>query len=213
MDYPLITPETEFDAIILAAGDFPTHPLPLTLLAHAKYICCCDGAAAEYVGKGYMPNAIVGDGDSLPNKLKQQYANILHEVAEQDSNDLTKATRHCIGMGFRHIAYLGATGKREDHSLANISLMMHYYRNMGIAPTMITDHGVFIPTHGNRTFGSKPGQQISIFNFGCNHIESKGLKWQSFPYEHMWQGTLNEAVGTEIQFCADNYYMVFRCFP
>lgn len=212
MDYPLITPDTEFDAVVLAAGDFPTHSLPLAILAKATYLCCCDGAAAECIDRGYTPDAIIGDGDSLSPDLKQQYTDIFHEVHEQDDNDLSKATRHCMRLGMRHIAYLGATGKREDHALGNISLMVRYLKNMAIQPTMITDHGLFTPAYKDSTFESWPGQQISIFNFGCSQIKSKGLKWQSYAYEQWWQGTLNESLGEKIEFHANAYYMVFRDF-
>ncbi|MBQ3926716.1 MAG: thiamine diphosphokinase, partial [Bacteroidaceae bacterium] len=55
-----------FDAVIVAAGDFPQHPLPLSILHDAPHIICCDGAAQTLISKGIIPHAIVGDGDSLP---------------------------------------------------------------------------------------------------------------------------------------------------
>ena len=38
------------------------------------------------------PTAVVGDGDSLSEELKQRYAHIYHPISEQEFNDLTKAT-------------------------------------------------------------------------------------------------------------------------
>ena len=35
----------EPEAVILANGDYPTHPIPLQILAYAPYIICCDGGA------------------------------------------------------------------------------------------------------------------------------------------------------------------------
>ena len=55
----------EIDAVILANGDFPSAPLPLQVLERAHYVVCCDGGANEYIAKGYLPTAIIGDGDSL----------------------------------------------------------------------------------------------------------------------------------------------------
>ncbi len=51
--------------VLLANGDFPRHPVPLTILRRAGSLICCDGAAAN-LPAGIEPDAVVGDGDSLP---------------------------------------------------------------------------------------------------------------------------------------------------
>ena len=48
---------------------------------------------------------------------------IVH-VTEQETNDLNKAFRYCLANGWTDIVILGATGKREDHTLGNIGLLM-----------------------------------------------------------------------------------------
>ena len=91
------------------------------------------------------PDAIVGDGDSLPEALKQQYAHLLHLEDEQDYNDMTKATRFCMQRGARKIAYIGATGKREDHTLGNISLLAYYCKTCTYAPRCTPTMAPFWP--------------------------------------------------------------------
>ena len=44
MKYEHYTPE----AVILANGEYPSHPLPLQMLENAEFVVCCDGAANEY---------------------------------------------------------------------------------------------------------------------------------------------------------------------
>ena len=193
-----------FDAVIIANGQFPTHEVPLRVLRQASYVVCCDGAISHFP----MADVIVGDGDSVP----EEYRDLLVQIHEQDDNDLTKATRYCIKQGYRKLAYLGATGLREDHTLGNIGLLMRYYSQMGVDGTMFTDHGIFTPAYGNRTFRSRKGQQISIFNFGCKRLESEGLRWNSYAYDEWWQGPLNEAIGDSFSFRADGYYMVYQTY-
>lgn len=200
----------DFDAIILADGDFPTHLTPLSYLYKEVYLCCCDGAGQAWINRGGMPHAIVGDGDSLENSFKERYKDIIHIVKEQDDNDLTKATRFCMDKGFKKILYLGATGKREDHTIANISLMVRYAQELGIQPTLITDHGYFQPAIGNGLFESFEHQQVSIFNFTATTIKSQGLKWDTWAFGTWWQGTLNEALGNSFKIEADGAYLVFR---
>ena len=116
--FPLINEVTDFDAIILADGEFPVAAEPLTLLRKASFVCACDGAAVHYP----TADVIIGDGDSVP----EIFRNRLVQVDEQEDNDLTKATRYCVSKGMRRIVYLGTTGLREDHTLGNISLMVRY---------------------------------------------------------------------------------------
>ena len=122
--YPLIQKINDFDAVILAHGDFPHTDIPLGLLDRAPFVCACDGAVNHYP----QADAIVGDGDSVPEDLRDR----LIQIDEQEDNDLTKATRYCLSMGMRRIIYLGATGQREDHTLGNISLIVRYMQEMGI---------------------------------------------------------------------------------
>ncbi len=73
------------ETIILADGDFPSHPLALEWLRQCPYVVCCDGAANTYIRSGRMPEAIVGDGDSLLPDIKERYASLIHSEAEQDT--------------------------------------------------------------------------------------------------------------------------------
>lgn len=198
------------NCVILACGDYPTNSIPLDILRNADFLCCCDGAALTATRHGLKPDAIIGDGDSLPQDMKRQYAAILHQVAEQDYNDLTKATRFCISRGYTDISYIGCTGKREDHTLGNISLMAYYMAELHVRPTMITDCGTFRPALGTKTFRSFPRQQVSIFNINCSEIRSEGLRWDAYAYSQLWQGTLNEAIGTEFTLHADGTYIIYQ---
>ena len=218
--YPKITPETLFDAVVVANGAFPKHETLLRILHRTPHVIACDGAAETLLNAGFTAQQItvIGDGDSLAPRLKRQ----LHFISinEQDDNDLTKATRYvCTQHGQAQpqltanrrlrIAYLGATGKREDHTLGNIALMVHYYNHFNVQPFMLTDEGIFIAAHGDCSFDVTPGQQISIFNFGCQQLECQGLRWPIYPFETLWQGTLNEAVHSVVQIKADNSYLIY----
>ena len=199
------------DAVVVANGTFPIHPVPLGMLRNARHIVACDGAIAKLAPCASTLTSdltIIGDGDSVPDGFRH----LLIRVDEQEDNDLTKATRYCLEQGWRRIAYLGATGLREDHTIGNIALLVRYYRQMGVSGVMFTDHGQFTPAKGTRTFDSRKGQQVSIFNFGCTQIESEGLRWQSYAYNEWWQGTLNEATANAFTLRTDGYYLVYQTY-
>jgi len=201
-----------FDAVILADGDFPTADIPLQILREAEFLCCCDGAAMAAVRHGLQPQAIVGDGDSMEPEFKVQLASIIHLESGQDDNDLTKATRFCKSLGFKRIAYLAATGKREDHTIGNIFLLPHYIRQFGVTPEIFTDHGWFSVIEGTAELSTFPGQQVSLFNITAKKIEGEGFKWLPFSYDELWQGTLNEAKSNRIILKTDGIIIVFRSY-
>ena len=202
--YPLIHKIGDFDAVILAHGDFPQAEIPLDLLRQAPFVCACDGAVNHYP----QADAIIGDGDSVPEDLRDR----LIQIEEQEDNDLTKATRYCLSKGMKRIVYLGTTGKREDHTLGNISLIVRYVQEMGIEPLLATDYGWFVVAEGESTFESFKGQQVSIFNMTCNALSSEGLLWQAYPYRQWWQGTLNESAGDAFTLKGDGFYLVYRTY-
>lgn len=202
----------DFTAVILADGEYPTHTIPLKILNKARHLICCDGAALHYHGR---IDAIIGDGDSLSEDFKTTHKQLFHHVAEQEDNDLTKATRYVVTQKWEElprIAYIGATGKREDHTLGNISLMMRYFNDFGIVPTLLTNYGWMVPAKGVVRFNSFARQQVSIFNFTCRQLRSSGLRWDSYAYQSWWQGTLNEAVGNSFTLDGDGTYLVFRTY-
>ena len=202
--YPLIHKIGSFDAVILAHGDFPQAEIPLELLRRAPFVCACDGAVNHYP----QADVIVGDGDSVPEDLR----NRLIQIDEQEDNDLTKATRYCLSKGMRRIIYLGATGQREDHTLGNISLIVRYALELDVEPLLATDYGWFVVAEEESEFASFKGQQVSIFNMGCTTLASEELRWQAYPYRQLWQGTLNEATGSSFVLKGNGPYLVYRTY-
>jgi len=220
-------------ALILADGVFPTIRKRQDLLRNAQNIVCCDGATAKLLDFGREPIAIVGDMDSISPELKTQFAAKIHQVSEQETNDLTKAVEFCIANGFDEIAILGATGLREDHTLGNIALLADYAPRLK-SVCLLTDYGridafrsgmhaddydepgldtkapeVCTTRDGAFTvarFQSFTGQQVSIFALTpAAQISSLGLK---YPLENRhltswWQGTLNESTGEQFSLSID----------
>ena len=197
-----------FDAVIVAGGEFPTAPQPLEILQGAQYVVCCDGAADRYIATGRVPDAIVGDGDSISAENRGKFAQLLHIIAEQESNDQTKAVRFLMEHGKRRIAIVGATGRREDHTIGNISLLIEYAR-AGCDVCSFTDHGVFIPCNGTTTHKCRKGQQVSIFSITAKEMSAEGLLYPIYDFNNWWQGTLNECTGEEFTIKAKGEYLLF----
>lgn len=185
------------EIIILANGDFPTHPTPLGLLRSGLRIVCCDGAAQKLISSGIVPAVIIGDMDSLDPELQEIYSERIIRVSSQEANDLTKAFIHTLTLQPSKIYILGATGFREDHTLGNISLLSQYHQNALTGIEMITDTGKFIPISKTHTFHVPAGSSVSVFSLDSDiKISSSGLQYplDEVVFDSWWKATLNITV-------------------
>jgi thiamine pyrophosphokinase len=199
--------------VILADGSFPVNEIPLGYLRNSREVVCCDGAALSLIRYGLEPFAIVGDCDSLSPDIVSKYKNRIFRESEQETNDLTKSVRWCLERGYDDLVILGATGKREDHTIGNISLLADYGKQARVR--MITDTGILVPVLKPDVFESYPGQQISIFAINPeSEITTQGLKYplKGKKLRNWWEATLNEAISDsfEIGFSRGPLIIFFR---
>ena len=158
-----------YKCVVVANGLFPTGQQALELLRQAEFVVACDGAVIG-LENGRLPDAVVGDLDSLPEPVRNRYSDRIYRVKDQETNDLTKAVNYVKTLGFREVLILGATGRREDHTLGNISLLAQYVTEFERVE-MVSDFGWFTPLYRTTTLDSEPGQQVSLFSWkrmpGC----------------------------------------------
>jgi len=182
--------------IIIADGTFPTHGIPLGYIRNAEKIICCDGSADNTVLAGFTPDAVVGDMDSLSSELVNRFADRIFPDDDQETNDLTKAVTWCIESGLNDLVIVGATGKREDHTIGNISLLAEYVEKVNVI--MVTDTGLFMPLLKTTSIDSFKGQQVSLFAIDPDtEVTTHGLKYplNRTKINNWWVATLNEALG------------------
>lgn len=202
--------------LILADGLFPQKESVLKLIREAKAVVCCDGAAQKAIAFGRVPDYVVGDLDSITPELKMLWPDRMVHVPDQNSNDLTKAVRFCLSKGWKKLVIIGATGLREDHTLANISLL-HQYLPICESVEMVSDYGRFTAIDKTTEFTSFPKQQVSIFSLTPETpLTFHGLRYtvENYKLESWWQGTLNESVGDtfSIELNAPGRIIVYRVF-
>ncbi len=204
----------QMDAIVLADGAFPTHPDLVALLLTHERVICCDGAAEKLMQMGRIPSCVIGDLDSISAITKAQLGQKLIHQSDQETNDLTKAVHYCVENKLYNVVIVGATGKREDHTLGNISLLALYHSLLHQV-VMISDYGIFSAIDKTTVFSSYEHQQVSLFSIlpTCP-ISVAGLRYPIMqrPLEMWWQGTLNESLGTSftVQLHDKGLCIVFR---
>ena len=224
------------DVVIIGGGDYPTHPRPLRLLREAPRVVCLDDAAYSYYEhEGRCPWRVVGDCDSLYQPTTPERAALLPRLAPlvrrftgQDDNDQTKGVTYCLRHGLRRLALVGATGRREDHTLGNISLLTDYAA-LGLDVRLYTDYGMFmaagpgitrlhvaIPkgySEESDTCAERvKSTQLSLFNLTAQHLTGCHLRYPLSPFTRWWQGTLNEATDETVDITADGDYLLYIAY-
>jgi len=209
----MIDYQTGSYTVIVADGTFPQHEIPLGYLKNAKQIVCCDGSTQSLLLFGIEPDAIVGDLDSLSDELVNRFADRIYKDENQETNDLTKAVMWCIAKGYRNIVIVGGTGKREDHTIGNISLLADYIGNVNVI--MVTETGIFRPLLKSSEILSFPGQQVSVFSIDPEtEVTSHGLKYplNQTKLTNWWFATLNESLGDRFSLDFNGRLIVYLKF-
>jgi len=194
---------------ILCDGEFPRKAYPLYLLDSADAVVCCDGSVLKYLrhtkrqsGQERLPEAVVGDMDTLPRAWQKRLAPIVVKVDEQDYNDLTKAMRYVLSHhpDVTDIHILGASGRREDHTVGNLGLLMEYTRMFdleGIHVEAVSDYSTAFAVTGTCELHVGKGRRFSLFSPDNSlTIRSEGLEWPTgeVVFDNWWQASLNRAV-------------------
>lgn len=197
-----------FDAVVLAAGDFPRKGTKAwDLLESSRRVVACDGAVNAYVRRfRSFPCAVVGDMDSVRHPRQIAEGCRFVKIDEQDTNDLEKAVSFCRDSGWRRIAVVGATGRREDHTLGNL------FRIFDRRCVAFTDHGVFFPVDGRCSFRTRKGAAVSVFATDpSTRMTSRGLKWplDNVRFENLFCATLNRSTALRITLTSDRPAYVF----
>ena len=196
-------------------GQFPKKEYPLYLLESADCVVCCDGALDTYLrhfsGRNLRrPDVVVGDMDSLSKKTAERFRDIAVKIDEQETNDQSKAfhyiLEHFPDVDTIHI--LGATGKREDHTIGNLSLLMEYVREMRrqdcgrtVSVDIVSDWSTAFAITDSCTLDVGEGRSVSIIcPDNSLNIKSEGLVWptDNVVFDNLWQATLNRASADRI---------------
>lgn len=194
-----------YDAVVLANGEFPKKGgAAWNILAAAKRVVACDGAADAYVKRiGKSPFAVVGDMDSL--KHCPENCDIVR-VPDQETNDLDKAIVWCRVRGWKKLVVVGASGKREDHLLGNV------FRVLDLGVEMVTEFGRFVPVLGKATFRMAKGTPVSIFATDPKtRVKSTGLEWplDGVGFHNLYCATLNRASGARVTISTTRKVLVY----
>lgn len=171
---------------VIANGAAPDSPGERAALRTCDGCVCCDRLPP--VGAPPLLQ-VVGDMDTPHDFVPAHLLTDCH--ADQETNDLTKAMRWTLAhYPEAAIDYFAVTGKREDHTLANLALIAEWNR----AARIFTNAGRFtVLVAGDHLFPARPGEPISFISFVSQRISVTGVVWpvENLDLTSLWRATLN----------------------
>ena len=165
-------------ALLIANGDVDVDLLN-ELLEWSPFVLCCDGAAHFIHSLGIKIDGIIGDFDSVEGLDEiiqaQQPVKVMH-LPDQNSTDLEKGIEYLINDGHFNVNILGATGKRTDHSLNNLSSICKYSHQIGII--IYDKHGKISVIKSGFSKWYTAGHKLSLLPIGkCTDFRTSNLKY------------------------------------
>ncbi len=113
--------------VLLANGPLTPSPAIRQVISTADRLIGVDGGSRHLRHLGVRPHLAVGDMDSIPEDLLQDYRQAGVELhlhpPKKDATDLELALELAITRGATRISILGGTGGRLDHTLGNLFLL------------------------------------------------------------------------------------------
>jgi thiamine pyrophosphokinase len=109
--------------VIVGGADIKNYEYITAQLRDGDYMVYCDSGLRHLPALGADPDLIVGDFDSHINPRLDVETIVL--PCEKDDTDTFFAAKECISRGFRDFWLIGVAGGRLDHTLANLSILLH----------------------------------------------------------------------------------------
>ncbi len=160
-----------------------------------------------------MPHVIIGDMDSF-EETEVEFKGLKIHDPNQDNNDLEKALDWADMNGINSVTILGATGLREDMTMANHYILFEYFEKLNIE--MVTDRSTITCHRGQRSFDSFPGEVVSLFpqRFG-SVVSTTALKYplNETVLDPSARGISNQSLGATFSVVASDPILVFRGHP
>ena len=193
-----------FSTAVILVGASPVTIKPaLAKLPDDLPLIAADGGASALLALGRVPDAVIGDMDSLVSRdALPSSVEVIH-LTGQDDTDFEKCLARIdapliIGLGFLEA--------RLDHSLAAIHALMCLRHDRPVL--LVGDTDVLLRLTGDIEITMQIGSRISIWPLGRQSFEaSAGLRWplaglEMAPGEMI--GTSNEVSATPVKIAAIN---------
>lgn len=171
------------EAVIIAGGKAPSAKLLHEYINNHSYIICADSGADCIYKAGYAPDILLGDFDSIDKKVLHYFKskNSITKTfpPEKDFTDTEAALLEAVRQKPSEIVFLGCTGTRLDHVMANLGLLKRCL-DKNIKASIVDENNIITLHNEDFIIRGNFGETFSLHAFGNN---VKSLSIESAKYE------------------------------
>ena len=202
---------TKGTAVVVCSGEIKDYGKYGGYFNDADFVICADGGAVHLREFGIVPDILLGDFDSISSEDLNFYSTsistknnvkteIIKHPAEKDKTDSEIAVLLAVEKGYKRIYLIGATGKRLDHTLANIFLSVRMIEQ-GVVCSIVDEHNELVAIDDSITLNRDDSSKVSIIPITgkITGVTTKGLYYKLFDADIEFGTTL----GVSNEFASD----------
>lgn len=175
---------------VIANGEWDTHWGSGELGAdQIDLIICADGGGNHALAAGKIPDVLIGDLDSITDqnlsRCQESQTKIIKYPQEKDQTDLELAMEYAeeylqsYGHPEDEIILYAAGGKRIDHLLGNIALMLGWAQKKRRVKMLDKGFQAWIMLPGIEVVYGAVGQELSLISLSEHaRVTSQGLYYE-----------------------------------
>ncbi len=175
------------DVLIVGSGSVESTELIQQTASLAQLLICADGGARHFRQAGITPHVLLGDFDSIDEKLLHAYeaegVELVKYPAGKDYTDMELALDYAAEHGATRVFIMGAMGSRIDHSLSNLQLL-HKLLEKGIRGVILNESNRVYLIQDKMKISRMEGYKLSLLPATpvVEGVTTEGLAWPLFNY-------------------------------
>lgn len=197
--------------MIVANGSFTPTPEIRRELETSDMVIAADGGAVHLNRLSRLPDLVIGDLDSIDDLTRDTCKSVnipLHShPPEKDMTDTELCIDHAVEQGASEIVLLGVTGRRLDHTLANI-LMLRPLLARGVRGRILDANNEIFLAASDITVTGTPGDLLSVIPVS-ETVTGLTLRGLAYPLTNKTL-TMGTALGVSNVFVRDTATIKLR---
>jgi len=157
--------------VLVGAGDVSADDIKVARRYGSKVVAA-DGGASHCVAAGIVPDAVIGDLDSLPGAVREVVPeDRIHRIPEQETTDFDKCLR---SVAAPLVLAVGFAGPRLDHMLAAFNALV---RRADTPAVVVAPSDLVFHAPPRLALDLAAGERLSLFPLASVSGRSRGLLW------------------------------------
>lgn len=182
-------------SLVISNGQINDLDLLKSVSRKVDFIVCADGGT-NYISKvNIVPNLVVGDLDSINDEvldiINSKNIPLKKYNPHKDYTDTELAMDYLIEKGFDEIIFMGVTGTRIDHTLANI-LLLDKLLKKGVKGIIIDDKNVIYIVDDELVLDREEETFVSVIPITTSgaRVTLKGFEYELDKFDINFSSTI-----------------------